>query len=188
MGLTSYLEKRRMSQESWQEQLCQTVKNLQASKDQPRVAVVGIGHELRGDDAAGLHVTRRLNGHGRHPPAVLIVEAGAAPENCCGLICRHKPDLVLFADAADMAAEAGTIRWLPWQATAGFNTSTHTVPLQLLSGYLTSRLDCQVALLGIQPADLSLDAPLSAAVDRAVWLVVQGLAKLLLTPEGAASI
>jgi hydrogenase 3 maturation protease len=174
-----------MSQEYWQEQLCQTMKSLQATKRQPRVAVVGIGHELRGDDAAGVILARRLNSYGLEP-SVLIVEAGAAPENCCGLICRHKPDLVLFVDAADMATEPGTVRWLPWQAAAGFNVSTHTLSLQLLSAYLTTRLDCQVALLGIQPADLSLDTPLSAAVDRAVSVVAQGLSELLMIPEGAA--
>ena len=46
--------------------------------------------------------------------------------------------------------------------------STHTLPLRLLSEYLSSSMGCRVSLLGIQPAEITLGAPLSPSVGEAV--------------------
>lgn len=178
-----------MSEKLWQEQLRQAIASLQAVNGQPRVAVVGIGHELRGDDAAGVVVARLLNQWG-HSPSLQVIEAGAAPENCCGLLFRFRPDLVLFVDAAQMGAEPGTVRWLTWDLiksgdVAGFSVSTHTLPLQILANYLTVGLGCPVALLGIQPADISMGDSLSPVVALAVEATAQSLVDHLSVAEGA---
>ena len=47
----------------------------------PRVAVVGVGQRLRGDDGAGPAVAQRLAPLA--DAALLVVDAGHAPENCC---------------------------------------------------------------------------------------------------------
>lgn len=179
-----------MSEKLWQEKLCQTIASLRPVNSQPRVAVVGIGHELRGDDAAGVEVARLLN-QWVHSPSLLVIEAGAAPENCCGLLFRFRPDLVLFVDAAQMGAEPGTVRWLTWDLigsddAAGFNVSTHTLPLPILANYLTVELGCPVALLGIQPADISMGDSLSPVVALAVEATAQALVDLLLFAEETA--
>lgn len=171
-----------MSGLCWQDQLRQTVTRLAKNNHPPRVAVVGIGHELRGDDAAGLVLARALkqtynhNAEGTH---VLVIEAGPAPENCSGWLRRFGPDLVLLADAAQLDTPPGDIRWLAWQDTVGLSASTHTLPLHLLATYLTGELGCEVALLGIQPADLSAGAPLSPEVETAVSAVARSLASML---------
>ncbi len=179
-----------MSEKLWQEQLRQTVAGLRTVNGQPRVALVGIGHELRGDDAAGVAVTRLIN-RWVHSPSLQVIEAGAAPENCCGLLFRFRPDLVLFVDAAQMGAEPGTVRWLDWDLiksgdVAGFNVSTHTLPLQILANYLTVELGCPVGLLGIQPADISMGDSLSPVVTLAVEATARALMDLLSVAEGAA--
>ncbi len=133
-----------------------------------RLAILGIGHELRGDDAAGLTVARNLAAALPNLPHVLIVEAGHAPENHTGPVRRFAPDLVLLIDVALMGQSPGTICWLPWPATSGLSASSHTMPPYMLARYLTTMLDCDVALLGIQPADNSLVSRLSAPVQRAV--------------------
>lgn len=179
-----------MSEKLWQEQLRQTVTGLQVVNGQPRVAVVGVGHELRGDDAAGVAVARLLN-RWVHSPFLQVIEAGAAPENCCGLILRYRPDLVLFVDAAQMRAEPGTVRWLDWDLVksgnvVGFNSSTHTLPLQILANYLSVELGCPVGLLGIQPADISMGDSLSPVITLAVEATARALVDLLSVSEGAA--
>lgn len=142
------------------------------------MAVVGVGHEWRGDDAAGLAVARALQppaeGDGRAP--WLAIEAGPAPENCTGPLRRFGPDLVLLVDAARMGEPPGTVRWLDWRAAGGFGASTHTLPLSMLARYLTAELGCVVALLGIQPADLGAGASLSPPVRQAVDRVARALA------------
>lgn len=178
-----------MSEKLWQEKLRQTIASLRPVNGQPRVAVVGIGHELRGDDAAGVAVARLLN-QWVHSPSLLVIEAGAAPENCCGLLFRFRPDLVLFVDAAQMGAEPGTVRWLTWDLigsddAAGFNVSTHTLPLPILANYLTVELGCPVALLGIQPADITMGDSLSPVVALAVEATARALVDHLSVEEGA---
>ncbi len=89
------------------------------------------------------------------------------------------PDLVLLIDAAQMDEAPGAVRWLAWQETDGLSASTHTLPPRVLAHYLTSELGCEVALLGIQPADTTMGAPLSPTAQAAVQAVAQALAELL---------
>ena len=141
-----------MSKKSWQETLQAALKRVKKSDRSPRVAIVGIGHELCGDDAAGLHLACTLQTLAADNERLLVIEAGPAPENFCGTLRRFYPDLVVLADAAQMGMQPGTVRWLPWQETTGLSASTHTLPLHILAQYLTAELGCEVALLGIQPA------------------------------------
>lgn len=143
-----------------------------------------MGHELRGDDAAGVAVARALQSRLAGLQAI-VIDAGPAVENCTGLLRRFGPDLVLLIDAAQMDDEPGAVRWLAWQDTDGLSASTHTLPPRVLAQYLTSEFGCEVALLGIQPADTTMGAPLSPAAQAAVQSVTQALADMLedLTPE-----
>ncbi|MFZ0546915.1 MAG: hydrogenase 3 maturation endopeptidase HyCI [Candidatus Promineifilaceae bacterium] len=163
-----------MSPGFWTDLLNQTVKKLQArlNKKRPlRVALMGIGHELRGDDAVGLTVAQQLRPYSnRH---FLVVEAGHAPENHTGVLRHFCPDLVLLVDSAQLDEKPGTIRWLAWQETTGLSASTHTMPPYMLARYLTAELNCEVALIGIQPAETTLDFPLSPAVEKAAHKIIE---------------
>lgn len=174
-----------MSKHPWQKRLREMVSRLHEVGDGPKVSVVGVGHELRGDDAAGLELARRLN---RKISSVRLqaIEAGVAPENCCGQLFRFKPDLILFVDAALMAEKPGTICWLAWRDVDGRNVSTHTLPLPILANYLSEELDCPALLLGIQPIDISMGTALSPAVAGAVEEIARELSDLLSISEGEA--
>ncbi len=138
-----------------------------------RLAVLGVGHELRGDDAAGLAVARGLRPFANEQ--FLVVEAGHAPENHTATVRRFAPTLVLLVDAAQMDEPPGTVRWLAPADITGISASSHTLPLHMLARFLQADLGCEVALLGIQPADTSLGAPLSERVETAVSAVIQAL-------------
>lgn len=105
----------------------------------------------------------------------MAIDAGSAPENFTGALRRFAPDLALLIDAAQMDEAPGAVRWLAWPDVDGFDASTHTLPLRLVAQYLSDELGCQAALIGIQPADTSIDAPLSpdaqAAVDEVVMVI-----------------
>ncbi len=109
------------------------------------------------------------------PAPVLVIEGGPAPENHTGPIRRFAPDLVILVDAAHLEEAPGAIRWLDWQDLAGLSASTHTLPPSILARYLTLELGCRVALVGIQPQQTDLGAPLSTAVEAAVDEVVAEL-------------
>jgi hydrogenase 3 maturation protease len=164
---------------NWLESLQTCLKRLQKADQFPRVALLGIGHPLYGDDAVGVWLAGRLHDLSTAGDRFLPVDAGPAPENFTGLLRRFKPDLVLLVDAALMDLEPGMIGWLSWQDSTGFSASTHTLPLHILATYLTSDLGCEVALIGIQPATTFIGEPLTPKVRQAAEDVANGITGLL---------
>jgi hydrogenase 3 maturation protease len=163
----------------------------------PRLAVVGIGNELCADDAAGVlvvrEVDRRINriaasrrraAHpakgGLNPTCLYAIDGGSAPENVTGSLRRYEPDIVLLIDAADMGETPGSVRWVSLEEIDGISASTHSLPLSLFAAYLASELDCEAAILGIQPSSVEMGQPVSAPVLAAVEAVSTGLRDLLL--------
>lgn len=133
----------------------------------PRLAVVGIGQRLRGDDGAGPAVVGRLAG--LLPDAsLLLLDAGHAPENCLGPIIRFRPDVILLIDAARGDGAPGTTVWLRPEEAEGRGGSTHTLSLAMLAGYLAAESGAAVHILGIEPANVAFGEGLSPAVEQAV--------------------
>jgi hydrogenase 3 maturation protease len=117
-----------------------------------RVAVLGIGNELNGDDGAGVRVVRELAARLPATPGVLLIDGGVAPENFTGPLRRFQPDLVIEIDAAHLGETPGTTQVVDWREADGLSASTHTLPPSVLGHYLVSELGCEVRLIGIQPA------------------------------------
>lgn len=142
-------------------------------------AILGIGQELRGDDAVGLEVAHRLQKKLSGREDVLILLAGPAPENFTGTLRRFAPQRVILVDAALMGEPPGTARWLDWREAAGFSASTHSLPLSALAAYLETELGCTVQILGVQPAGNALGASLSPqakqGANAAVRLIVASI-------------
>lgn len=168
-----------MSNESWRANLLQTLQRLRKPDRISRVAVVGIGHELRGDDAAGVICVRAWRSRVEGRDHLLAVEAGPAPENVGGLLRRFRPDLIVMVDAAEMGVAPGIVRWLSWQDTTALSASTHSLPLHLVASCWQADMGCEIALLGIQPCVVSVAAPLSPAVQRAVSNLARALVGLI---------
>lgn len=163
-----------MSRLSWQAMLAEV---LGSGKAMARVAIVGVGHELRGDDAAGLVVVHGLQKVPTDKERLLVIDAGSAPENQTGPLRRFKPDIVLLIDAAQMNETPGTVRWLPWGEIGGASALTHALPLHVLARYLSGELGCEVALLCVQPAQDAIGAPLSPVVRQATDAIKDALAQ-----------
>lgn len=125
---------------------------------------MGIGHELRGDDAAGLAVVQALIGRND----LLVIEAGSAPENHTAKLRRFRPDLLLLIDAAQMNLQPGEIQVLDFDSLDGLSASTHTTPLTLIAHYVMAELDCEVLVIGIQPESTGFATPLTPKVQQAV--------------------
>jgi len=150
-----------------------------ANKDNvTRLAVIGIGQELRGDDAAGLEVVRRLRELMPKREDLLLIEAGPAPENFTGPLRRFHPTQVILVDAALMGASPGGWFFLDWRDTAKVSGSTHMLPVDVLAAYLERELGCTVDLVGIQPYSNGLGEEMSLVVQRSVEQVAQTLSRL----------
>ncbi len=161
-----------MSNPSWSNVLKTALK-----KSNQRITILGIGHELRSDDAAGVKMARVLKRSLANKPQILVIEGGSAPENHTAVIRRFAPDIVLLVDAAEMGQPPGFIKCLSWEQITGLSASTHTLPLHILAHYLHAELSCQVLLIGIQPETLTIGESLSLDVEKAVFQLTSFLTK-----------
>lgn len=139
-----------------------------------RVAILGVGHRLRRDDAAGPEVCDRMRADLGLHPGVLVVDGGPAPENCIGLLRAFHPDLVVVIDAAQMGAEPGTVRWLSLTEAGRCGASTHTLPLPTFCRLIQGSLGCEVIIMGIEPGDTSFGEGLTPPVEAAVRSLTRG--------------
>ena len=130
-----------------------------------RLAVLGIGNPLRGDDAVGLRITQNLLG--KLPKNVLLLECGMTPENYLGKIEDFKPSHVLMVDAAQINEEAGASRLIPVEEIAGTALSTHALPLSFLAEIIQQSVNAKVILLGIQPESIEFREGLSRKLQEA---------------------
>jgi hydrogenase maturation protease len=139
--------------------------------------VIGVGNDLRGDDAAGWETVRRLS-----PRSALVLHehGGDAP----GLVGLWGPDDDVFVvDAVVSNDPPGTIveidalggplpADLSWATTHGSGVA-EGIELARALGLLPKTL----VLLGISAKEFDLGAPMSAEVERAVTRVVRKLSE-----------
>ena len=130
-----------------------------------RVAVVGIGSPIRGDDAVGLLVVEELQGFGLRN--VLLVSAETVPESFTGKIRDFEPTHVLMVDAADFGGDPGDARMIPKAAIGGSTISTHSMPLSVLIDFIEKTTESRVALLGVQPKGVELGSEVTPEVKEA---------------------
>lgn len=142
-----------------------------------RLAVVGVGQTLRGDDGAGPAVISRLKHLMPPDDRLLLLNAAHAPENALGPIIRFRPDMILMVDAVQGGRSAGAISCFEATESESYGGgSTHTLPLPLLSEYLTSETGAPVYIIGIQPAAVEFGEGFHPAVQWAVSYVADSIA------------
>jgi hydrogenase 3 maturation protease len=140
-----------------------------------RVVVVGVGNPLRGDDAAGCLVARRLQG----TPGVRVVEAEEVPESFVGDIAAAMPDVVALVDAVDLGAEPGAVAMLEREQVATYAPTTHRMPLSLVMEVVQRRTGADVFLIAVQPLTLAFGAKVSPEVSATVEVLAAVLSELL---------
>jgi len=96
------------------------------------------------------------------------LDVGVAPENYLEKIVSINPDTILLVDAMDFGGEAGTCRLFAADQITGGKLSSHALSLRMTCDYLQQRISARIFILGIQPAQLNMNRPLSAAVKAAV--------------------
>jgi len=138
--------------------------------------VLGIGNRLGGDDAAGVYVVDMLNQR-RHRakallpaeiiPIVIGIDAGTAPESYTSVIRRHRPDLLVLVDAADMGLSPGALRTITPEKISVLSFSTHSMPLSMFISYVEEFCG-KVLLVGVQPEQTETGGRVSKAVRQSV--------------------
>lgn len=164
----------------WIEPLKQAIQKAKhkAGNIPPRVAVLGIGNDLNGDDAAGVLVARSLLAALAQQNHLLVYDCGEVPENYFGKLLNFSPHLVILIDAADFHGFAGETTWLLPEAITG-KMGTHGLSLGDFAQILQREFDCEIGVIGIQPESIRFSDPPTQTVCAAAEQVSQRLKDLL---------
>ncbi len=146
--------------------------------------LIGLGNELRGDDAAGLLVARAARA--RRTPGVEVVELGGEPLDL--IEAWEGAEAALVVDAVCSGGAPGEL-WLldagegPLPAAFG-SASTHALGLAeaVELARALERLPTRLLVLGIETASFEAGAPPGAAVRAAVEPAAEYALRLLREP------
>ncbi|MFZ1948169.1 MAG: hydrogenase maturation protease [bacterium] len=142
-----------------------------------RIAILGVGSDLRGDDGAGVEVAARLARTLAGRKDAKVFHGHTAPENLSGAIKEFKPSHLVVVDAARLTDRPGRVALLRGEDVGGVSFCTHALPLSVMFAYLQQALEgLKVVVIGIEPADTTFGRPLSEAVAAAVESVARDVA------------
>jgi hydrogenase 3 maturation protease len=147
-----------------------------------RVAVLGIGSELRGDDVAGLLAAQQIEKAIRGKtalPEVRVFIGETAPENLTGEIKKFQPTHLIIIDAAELNKKPGHIEIMEPETIGGTSFCTHSLPLKIIIGYLLESFKFQAIIIGIQPKTLTFGAQATKEVVAAAKHLAKTITKLL---------
>jgi hydrogenase 3 maturation protease len=134
-------------------------------KDAAVVVVIGMGNELRADDAVGLHVVRLLKPFTHEK--LKVFEGHMTPEAYIGPACASHPTHVLIVDAAELGQKPGA-----WQVLSKNNVeqglfTTHTIPAVEIAAEIQRKCSAAVVFVGIQPKSRDISLGLSRECQKA---------------------
>ncbi len=136
-----------------------------------RIAVLGVGSELRADDIAGILVSQELEKDAKRLGRAIDLKVFlgyTAPENLSGEIKKFKPTHVMIIDTADIGKKPGDVALFTPEDSGGISFSTHKLPIKVLAQYLIQSFECRVIIIGIQPKTLEFGKAVSKEVKSAV--------------------
>jgi hydrogenase maturation protease len=146
-----------------------------------RLLVVGCGNPTAGDDGAGIEIVRRLSELG-DCGCDLRAETGS------GVVLLDVfplADVILFVDAVTSGGVPGTLylaslpsKELKPRALGSLSSHGWGLVEALKLASTLGRTIPRLFLLGIEAGTVSQDAPRSAAVERAIALVVERISQL----------
>ncbi len=147
-----------------------------------KVAVLGIGSELRGDDVAGILTAQQIEKAISKNTAQVqarVFLGETAPENLTGQIKEFQPTHLFVIDAAEFNKEPGHIEIMEQETIGGATFCTHSLPLNVIISYLLESFKFEAIIIGIQPKTLTFNAEPTKEVVSAAKLLAGTITKLL---------
>lgn len=150
---------------------------FRSSSDQ-NIAIIGIGHPLRGDDYIGSFILKELRRNAKMIPInVQLLDAENNVECIISKLVKLKPKHVIFIDACKMNLKPGGINLIPVTATEYPFFTTHGIPLKLLSKQFIPESECWI--LAVQPKQVEFSDTPSPEVRKAGIMISDYVSKLL---------
>jgi hydrogenase 3 maturation protease len=147
-----------------------------------RIAVLGVGSELRGDDIAGLLAARQIEktiAKQTTSQEIRVFIGETAPENLTGQIKEFQPTHLIIIDAAEFNKEPGHIEVMEPETIGGATFCTHSLPLTVIIGYLLESFKFKAIIIGIQPKTITFGAQPTKEVVAAAQNLADAITSLL---------
>jgi len=145
------------------------------------VVIIGMGNELRADDAVGLHIVRLLKPYTNN--RLQVFEGYMTPETFIGPACAVHPTHLLIVDAAELHEKPGV-----WQVLSSDDVeeglfTTHAIPATEVAAEIQRRCGSKVAFLGIQPKSRDISLSLSNECQQAAKKIADIIQRIIATPS-----
>jgi hydrogenase 3 maturation protease len=147
-----------------------------------KIAVLGIGSELRSDDAAGVIAAKQIKKiirRKKSPLKIKVFIGETAPENLTGEIKKFNPSHLIIIDSADMNTPPGQVTIINPEKVGGTSFCTHSLPLKVMIDYLRQSCDCEAIIIGIQPQTVAVGSNISKEVGQTVEELAVTIVNLL---------
>jgi hydrogenase 3 maturation protease len=141
-----------------------------------KIAILGIGNDLRSDDGLGLYIIERLS---IDDPRVMIENVGSVPEGFARNLAEFGAERVIMVDAADMMKPPGHTELVTKDRIGGINISTHSMPLSFLMMYLEQETGGKTVLIGIQPKSIQFGEGLTPEIQAVVDTIIKTLERVV---------
>ena len=141
-----------------------------------KIAVLGIGNDLRTDDGLGLFIIDNLK---IDDPSIMIENVGSVPEGFAKNLASFGAERVIMVDAADMLKPPGHIELITKDRIGGITISTHRMPLSFLMMYLEQETGGKSLLIGIQPKSIQFGDGLTPEIQEVVDKTITSLENIL---------
>jgi len=148
---------------------------LTSSNPAAKVALVGVGHPMRGDDYVGSYITKTLIDE-IHARDVVLFDVEDRLEFMVSKIAALNPKHVIIIDACEMNLGPGAISLIPLGETEYPFFTTHGIPLKLLATKLLP--NAETWLLAIQPERMEC-VGLNERLSKAVLAAAKSISALV---------
>ena len=149
-----------------------------------RVAILGVGNDLRADDIAGILVSEYIAT--KLPKNVFLFIGESLPENYTGPIRSKKPTHVLLVDAAEFdGGEYGDYGLFDKDDISNFSFTTHSLPLSVFIDFLHKSASANeenranFKIIGIKPRNTEFNEKVSPEIEEAAKEVADILLEIL---------
>lgn len=154
------------------------IRSIIKSKMKGRVAIVGIGNILRGDDGLGPKFIEIL----KTKPAMSagLFDCGTAPENYIFPILATSCDTVVLIDAADLGMRPGDSKVFDLDQISSVSFSTHNPSPRLFTDLLkTGKDNLNIFIVSVQPKTTALGESISKEVLRGLETLANIFSEIL---------
>ncbi len=172
-------------------------------KDCRKLAILGIGNIMKGDDGFGVLLIENLihhivNNDYKYDNALykldpkkevncigklILINCGVVPENFTKVLKNENPSHILMVDAAIMGKSPGTMSPIDVERISNVGFSTHSLPMSIIVKYIKHYINTDILIIGIEPKTIDFGKPLSNEIYKKNLEFTKTLVDVLLAYE-----